>query len=78
MAHTGDRAIGPGAQFLEEEADRGRLPGHRLTYPQPHFSQPDTGAHNGTHAGALGIHYDIASRPMHVGNQTKDLHGGYY
>jgi hypothetical protein len=78
VSHTGDRGIGPGATFLEEEADRGRLSGRRMVYPMPHFVQPDTGAHNAGFAGKLGVHYDIANRPMHVGNQTTDLNGGYY
>jgi len=76
----GNRAINPAgepAEFLAEERFRGRYPNGTYLSPMPHFSQPDTGAHHVV-GGSLDLSYDIASRPMHVGNQTTDLHGGYY
>jgi hypothetical protein len=78
--HIGDREINNSpfpAEFLKEESLRGRLPSGALVYPRPQYTQPDTGAHNTIH-GSLDIGYDIAARPMHVGNQTTDLNGGYY
>ena len=77
--HVEDRGINDSATFLEEEPFRARLPGRQLVYPRPQFVQPDSGAHDLTAGGgSLGVHYNIASRPMKYGNFEKDLDGGYY
>ncbi len=78
--HKGERGINPmgaPAEFLKEEAWRGRLPNGAMVTPRPTYTQPDTGAHNMV-GGSLDIHYNPTTRPMKNGNFETDLDGGLY
>lgn len=68
---------GTGAQFLEEESSRGKLPGGRRTLPKTSFVQPDNGAQTGA-PGGLNPYTDPTKRRIKSGNVETDISGGLY
>jgi len=67
--HSPVRKPGKG-QFLEEEADRGRINGSIVMPDEPTFTQPKNGVTTGETSERLTFETDVAAKEIRRGNRN--------
>jgi len=72
--HSPKRPAGKG-QFLNEEADRGRINGQIVMPDEPTFTQPKNGVTTGETAERLTFETDVAGKEVRRGNRNSQEAG---